>query len=104
MKNAEAIKRDHSQDNVSVTLSLMAKKYPAKPALLHPECITFRELEDEVNRTAHGLVKAGIIRKTRTVLLVSPGPEFSVLIFALLRVGAVPVMIDPGMGLVTLYY
>lgn len=60
--------------------------------------LTFRELDREADRYAHGLILAGIRRGTRTILMVPPGPSFFALTFALYRVGAVPVLIDPGMG------
>lgn len=60
--------------------------------------LTFRQLEAETNRIARGLVKMGIGRDVRTVLMVKPSLEFIPLTFALFKVGAVPVLIDPGMG------
>ncbi|MCK4691698.1 MAG: AMP-binding protein, partial [Desulfuromonadales bacterium] len=50
------------------------------------------------NRIAHGLESIGICRGVRTALMVKPGLEFFALTFALFKVGAVPVLIDPGMG------
>ncbi|MBI2378154.1 MAG: AMP-binding protein [Deltaproteobacteria bacterium] len=60
--------------------------------------MTFQELERESNRLARGLVGLGIGRGTKTLLMVRPSLEFFSLTFALFKVGAVPVMIDPGMG------
>ena len=34
----------------------------------------------------------------RTLIMVRPGPDFVAAVFAVFRVGAVPVLIDPGMG------
>ncbi len=60
--------------------------------------ITFLEMERLTNRYANGLLEAGIVRGMRTLVMVKPGIEFIGLIFAMLKVGAVPVLIDPGMG------
>jgi len=60
--------------------------------------LTFAELEALSNRYAHALTAAGIERDMRTLLMVRPGFDFIALVFALFKVGAVPVMIDPGMG------
>ena len=60
---------------------------------------TLSELEDESNRIAHGLDRIGISRGVRTVLMVKPSLEFFALTFALFKVGAVPVFVDPGMGI-----
>jgi len=60
---------------------------------------TLRELDDQSDRIAHGLDRIGISRGVRTVLMVTPGLDFFALTFALFKVGAVPVLVDPGMGI-----
>jgi acyl-coenzyme A synthetase/AMP-(fatty) acid ligase len=85
--------------NISDYLRLNSEKFPDKPALLYPEKISYRELEDEVNRNAFGLNHSGIKAGTLTVLMLPAGSKFFVLTFALLRIGAIPVLIDPGMGI-----
>ena len=60
------------------------------------ESYTFAELDSRAGRYAAGLHRIGITRGTRTVLMVKPGREFFALVFALYRVGAVLVLIDPG--------
>ena len=60
--------------------------------------LTFAELEALSNRYANALASAGIRRGLRTLLMVRPGFEFIAIVFALFKLGAVPVMIDPGMG------
>jgi olefin beta-lactone synthetase len=60
--------------------------------------ITFAELEAEANRLARGLVDWGIPVGARLALLVPPSIEFVTLVFALLRAGAVAVLVDRGLG------
>ncbi|MEM6290349.1 MAG: fatty acid CoA ligase family protein [Myxococcota bacterium] len=60
--------------------------------------LTAAQLEARSNAIAHGLERVGIRRGVRTVLMVTPSPDFFALTFALLKVGAVPVLVDPGMG------
>lgn len=60
--------------------------------------ISFNKLESLSNRYANALISAGIIRGMRVLIMVRPGFAFTGLIFALFKIGAVPVMIDPGMG------
>ena len=55
-----------------------------------------RELDARSDAIAAGLAKRGIVRGTRTVLMVRPSPEFFLLMFALFKAGAVPVLVDPG--------
>ncbi|UCD91422.1 MAG: AMP-binding protein, partial [Desulfobacterales bacterium] len=60
--------------------------------------LTFLQLDRESDRLAHGFENSGIKRGTRTILMVKPGHEFFSIIFALFKIGAVPVVVDPGMG------
>ena len=60
--------------------------------------LTAAELDRRSDRVAHALVDIGIGEGVRTVLMVKPSLEFFVLTFAMLKVGVVPIMVDPGMG------
>ena len=60
--------------------------------------LTVADLDRRSDRIAHALVDIGIGEGVRTVLMVQPSLEFFVITFAMLKVGAVPVMVDPGMG------
>ena len=60
--------------------------------------VTFAATQTRCDRLAHGLAGAGITRGMRVLVMVRPGAEFVPLIFALFKIGAVPVLIDPGMG------
>jgi len=94
---------------MSAHLAAMAARQPDAPAIfaprrdragqLHYDQFTFRELNADCDRLARGLERVGIRRGVRTALLVPPSPDFFALTFALFRVGAVPVLIDPGIGL-----
>lgn len=95
---------DSAVVNIASALSRSAARFPDKPAVVVAQPgggyvqMTFRELEDAANRLAAGLEQAGVQRGMRSILMVRPGREFFALTFALLRLGAVPVLIDPGMG------
>lgn len=86
--------------NIASHLPAMAKRQPNRAALILPDgtTITFAELDAKSDAYAHGLEKAGIRRGVRTVLMVPPDREFFPLVFALFKVGAVLVLIDPGIG------
>ena len=58
------------------------------------ERITFRELDDAVNRAATGLVLQGVAHGDRVVVMSGNCPEFVYLIFALARLGAVIVTVN----------
>ncbi len=96
--------------NVSAHLTEMAAAHPRRRAVVVPAgrdranrvCYahyTFRQLDRTSDRIAHGLSRIGIGRGVRTILMVGPGLDFFALTFALFKAGAVPVMVDPGMGI-----
>ena len=59
---------------------------------------TFRELDRESDAAARIFQDSGISQGTRTLLAVKPGHDLIVGMFGLIKLGAVPVAIDPGMG------
>lgn len=91
--------------NVAAWLPEMAARQPdtlAVAAALSPgqyQQWTAAELDAQCDRTAHGLTRAGIGKGTRTVVMLKPGPEFFAVAFALFKIGAIPVLVDPGMGI-----
>src|SRR5699024_8931701 len=59
----------------------------------------YRELNELTDRLAAGLQAKGIGKGTRVGFMVPPSLEFFALFFALFKAGAVPVLIDPGIGI-----
>ena len=95
--------------NVADRLDEMARLMPQTIAIAEPtrrvadgrrvyRTITFRELADDVDRIARGLVTRGVQPGMRLALLVPPSIDFIAMVFALLKSGAVQILIDPGMG------
>jgi acyl-CoA synthetase (AMP-forming)/AMP-acid ligase II len=102
--------QDNSYVNVSAYLTRMAKAQPYQRAVVYPAGrdrngrvayahLTFRQLDRESDHLANGLVKAGLTRGMRTILMVKPSLEFFALVFAMFKCGSVPVVVDPGMGI-----
>ena len=96
--------------NIASRLSRMARTIPYHRAVVVPSGrtpqgqvtyahLTFRQLDQESDCLAHGFNHIGIGEGTRTIMMVRPCLEFFVLIFALFKTGAIPVVVDPGMGL-----
>ena len=91
--------------NIAAHLPEMARRQPDTPAIHIPagsgryHTYSFKQLDQESDWIAHGLESIGIVRGVRTALMVTPGLEFFALTFALFKVGAVPIMIDPGIGM-----
>ena len=96
--------------NVASHLARLASEEPYRPAVIFPQGrdaegrvvythYTFEQLHEESDRLAHGLKQIGVSQGMRTVLMVTPSLEFFALTFSLFKLGAVPVLIDPGMGI-----
>ncbi|HEY5781848.1 MAG TPA: fatty acid CoA ligase family protein [Lysobacter sp.] len=94
--------------NIASSLPPLAAQAPDRIALRCPGsrgpdglarfdvALTYRELDARSDAIAAGLAARGIVRGTRTVVMVRPGPSFFLLMFALFKAGAVPVLVDPG--------
>jgi len=96
--------------NVAQRLTAMASRMPDVPAVVEPlgydrhgrrqyRQLSFRQLDEDSDRISRGLQQMGVTPGTRLALLVRPGIDFVSLVFGLFKCGAVPVLIDPGMGL-----
>jgi len=60
---------------------------------------TFRQMQERAEFYCAALNQEGVARGKRVMLMVRPSMEFVCLTFALFRLGAVVILIDPGMGL-----
>ncbi|MET9491604.1 fatty acid CoA ligase family protein [Nocardia sp. NPDC006630] len=94
-------------DDPDVQLARQLEKYAELPAVSHRtgaadgaefQALTFRELGARVDAYARAFTDIGIGKGVRTIVMVRPEPDLFAVIFALFRVGAVPVVVDPGMG------
>ena len=93
--------------NVARYLTLAAQTTPRAAAVKLPQrvrgkltfhTISFAELEACACAAAEHFSRKGLLRGTRVLLMVKPGFDLIVTVFALFKLGAVPVVIDPGMG------
>ena len=94
--------------NIAAALPRLAAEAPDRVAMRCPGgrgaggfarydvTLSYRELDARSDAIAAGLARIGIVRGTRTVVMVRPSPEFFLLMFALFKAGAVPVLVDPG--------
>lgn len=60
--------------------------------------VTFRQLDQDSNLLAAGLLELGARPGMRLALMVRPSIDFVSLVFAMFKAGVVSVLIDPGMG------
>ena len=100
--------------NVSSYLSEQAERNPDSSALrfiskdksFHGngyDCLSFKELESTTNAQAHYFNSLGISEGTRVLIMVRPGLDLIQIVFSLLKIGSIPVVIDPGMGLANFF-
>lgn len=86
--------------NVSMLLRSRAAESPDQTAVRtwRGDAITYAGLEERVGAITRGLAELGVAIGDRASLFARPGIELVAVTHALLRLGAVPVLIDPGMG------
>jgi acyl-CoA synthetase (AMP-forming)/AMP-acid ligase II len=95
--------------NISVLLSAQAASQPRVAAVYFPESrdcsgrvaythLTFQQLHERSDFYAWGMREIGVCPGQKALLMIRPSLDFYSLIFAIFKIGAVPVLIDPGMG------
>ncbi|HEY2250739.1 MAG TPA: AMP-binding protein [Planctomycetaceae bacterium] len=77
-------------------LEQSARRLPNKVALVFGEQrLTYAEIETRANRLAHALIASGVERGDRIAIFLDNGVEAVVSVFAVLKAGAVFVMVNP---------
>jgi len=89
--------------NIAASLPCLAREHPDRVAIRCPGrggrydvALSYAQLDARSDAIAAGLAKHGIARGIRSVVMVRPTAEFFLLMFALFKAGAVPVLVDPG--------
>lgn len=96
--------------NVSEMFVAHAAKMPFQTAVVVPMGrdkggrsvtvqLSFGQLNRLSDQYAHGLTSAGFKKGERVLLMLRPGIDLIAVALSLMKMGAIPVMIDPGMGL-----
>ncbi|MEZ4319415.1 MAG: fatty acid CoA ligase family protein [Myxococcota bacterium] len=95
--------------NVASHVRRHAAERPDQPALLYPsasytdaspawDTLTYAQFESRSDAYARGFSQAGVVKGDRVLMLMKPRADLWVVLFALFKIGAVPVILDPGMG------
>lgn len=89
--------------NIGQILPDAARAYPDRTGLICRtgsgyRAWTFREMDNTADWFAHRLTGQGVVKGDRVMLMVKPSLDFIALTFALFKIGAVIILIDPGMG------
>lgn len=96
--------------NVADFLRRHANERPDAPALRFPtshyttsapswDTWSFQELDRASDDYARGFAAQGVMVGDRTLMLMKPSLDFYAVLFGLFKAGAVPVLLDPGMGM-----
>lgn len=95
--------------NIAEWITWQAQTRPHQRALVFPESrddkrrraytqLSFQQTESMINRFARGFQEQGIEKGDRVCVFVTLCLEFMPIVFALYKIGAIVVLIDPGMG------
>jgi acyl-CoA synthetase (AMP-forming)/AMP-acid ligase II len=95
--------------NIAGALIAQAERQGGNAAIHYPsgkrggniqyQSVSYADLNELSDDYARGLIEYGIGRGVRTALMLTPGLDFFAMFFALFKAGAVPVLIDPGIGI-----
>lgn len=87
---------DYPQTVLPQVLENTAHKYPGHAAILFKEArMTYRALDEAVNRFATGLQRLGVKKGDRVAIHLPNCPQFPIAYFATLRLGAIAVPCNP---------
>ncbi|MFA6931292.1 MAG: fatty acid CoA ligase family protein [Lentisphaeria bacterium] len=95
--------------NIAQLLNQQASEQPRSNAVFFPESrdafgrvaythLTFKQLHERSDSFAWGMQALGVCPGQKALLMIRPSLDFYSLLFAIFKIGAVPVLIDPGMG------
>lgn len=90
--------------NIASHLPKMAALYPDQAAIMFYSkkayvSWTYKQLDQTSDAYAHVMSNAGVKRGQKALVFLRSGPDLIACVFALFKMGVLPVMIDPGMGL-----
>ncbi len=81
--------------NLSIILEESSKRYPDKPAFTHNDRqLSYKQTNEAVNRLANGLKNLGIIPGDKIAMTCLNLPEFPIIYFAIIRLGAIVVPLN----------
>ncbi len=96
--------------NVANFISNFSHENPGKPAIValkdpmlglgkkKREVCTFDELDKKINIYANSFINNGIEKSQKVLIFIPPSIELMCTVFSLFKIGAIPILIDPGMG------
>ena len=98
--------KELTQKSIVSHLDELVEEFPERPAVIHPtssavgatcEQFSFKELQHRSLSYALQLKEYGVMSGQRVLMMVPPGIDLLAGVYALFRLGAIPIFIDPGM-------
>lgn len=81
--------------NLREALARVAREFGDKTAIVFGERrLSYREMDNASNRMAHALKELGVSKGDRVAMLVSNRPEFIIVFFGIVKLGAITVPLD----------
>ncbi len=81
--------------NLKVILEQAAKRYGEKTAVALGELrLSYTELDEASNRIANALIEMGVSKGDRVAMLLPDSPQFAVIYFGVVKIGAIAVPLD----------
>jgi olefin beta-lactone synthetase len=105
---AEVMATQVPSANICRHLARAAAEFPRQLAVavqyasrsgIHYRELDFAALHQSSDAMAHALKAHGLSRGMKAVLMVTPSLDFFALTFALFKLGVIPILVDPGMGI-----
>jgi long-chain acyl-CoA synthetase len=82
--------------NLKRMLGAVAGRYGGKVAIISGDRrLTYANIEEASSRVANALLQMGVKRSDRVAMLLSNSPEFVILFFGIVKIGAIAVLLDP---------
>lgn len=86
---------NHIEENSRLLENKVALTFPHKNDY---QKLSFKELSQAINFYCFYFSESGIKANDKVLLFIKPSLKFAPIVFALFKMGAIPVLIDPGMG------
>jgi len=81
--------------NLRVMLEEVARQYMGKTVIaLDNQRLSYAELDEASNKVAHALLEMGLSKGDRVAMLLSNRPEFVIIYFGIVKIGAIAVPLD----------
>ncbi|MBS2098273.1 AMP-binding protein [Carboxylicivirga linearis] len=86
-------------NNIITRIYQVASERPDKIAFIGRKSITYHDFVKRIDAYAVNFQNIGVKQHSKVLVLIKPGADLFAIVYALLRLAAVPVFIDTGMGI-----